>query len=175
MSEEEKIFDIISDAKSSFGKCAKFAGAVTVEIIKNSLEKHGISTSPRDVFIKGLPIEIDLIISKRNVKPTLGILYEPQDVLVVLEVKNRGSFGKETINNIKGNYHRIKQINKKITCVYVTLSERKGFPDRVTRKNTGFYSYTLSWHSGSGKNIIYEYTDDWEKLLEKLNEIIRIG
>ncbi|MCJ7457966.1 MAG: hypothetical protein MUP17_03115 [candidate division Zixibacteria bacterium] len=173
--EDKEILKQISDEKNNFGTCAKFAGAVTVEIIKEALEKHGISTSPRDVFIKGIPIEIDLLIPKRGVLPKHGILYEPQDVLVVLEIKNRGSFGKETINNIKGNYHRIKQINKKITCVYVTLSERKGFPDRVTRKNTGFYSYTLFWHSGSGKNFKNDPTDDWQKLLEKLNEIIQRG
>ena len=173
--EDKEILKQISDEKNNFGTCAKFAGAVTVEIIKNSLENHGISTSPRDVFIKGIPIEIDLLIPKRGVLPKHGILYEPQDVLVVLEIKNRGSFGQTTIDNIKRNFRKIHKENKKIYCAYLTLSERKGFRDAVTRENAGCDSYTLFWHSGSGKNFKNDPTDDWQKLLEKLNEIIQRG
>lgn len=171
---EREIFETISNVKKDFGlKCAKFTGAVTVEIIKIALEKHGILTSPRDVFIRGLPIEIDLLIPKRDVVPEHGILYELQDVLTVLEIKNYGSFGKSTINSIKKNFQRISQFNKEIYCAYVTLAERKGYKWAISRENTGFPSYTLFWHYGSGKNFKIEPTGDWKKLLDDVNKIIQ--
>lgn len=171
---DSEIFEAISNAKKDFGlKCAKFAGTVTVEIVKSAFEKHGILTSPRDVFIKGLPIEIDLLIPKRDVIPTHGVLYEPRDVLIVLEIKNYGSFGESTINNIKKSFQRITQLNKEIYCAYVTLTERKGYKWAIFRENTGFPSYTLFWHYGSGKNFKIEPTGDWKKLLDDINRIVR--
>lgn len=172
--EERKIFETISNVKKNFGaKCAKFAGAITVEIIKYAFENHGILTSPREVFIKGLPIEVDLLIPKRGVVPEHGILYKPQDVLVVLEIKNYGSFGESTINSIKKNFGLISQLNKEIYCAYVTLTERKEYKWAISRENIGFPSYTLFWHYGSGKNFKIEPTGDWKKLLDDINKIIK--
>lgn len=172
--EDREIFETISNAKKDFGiKCAKFAGTVTVEVIKLALEKHGILTSPRDVFIKGLPIEIDLLISTREAVPEHSILYEPQDVLLVLEIKNYGSFGESTISSIKKNFQRIRQLNKEICCAYITLVERKGYKWAISRENTGFPSYTLFWHHGSGRNFKIELTGDWKKLLDDINKIIQ--
>jgi len=170
--EDEEAFNLVSNAKNSFGvKCAKFAGALTVEIIKHHLENHGIYVSPRDVFIKGIPIEIDLLIPKKGITPEYGILYEPQDVLAVLEVKNYGAFGEATVNRIKSNFHRIHRINKKLYCAYVTLMERKGYKWAITSDNVNFPSYTLFWHSGSGKNFKIESSGDWKKLLDDINRM----
>jgi hypothetical protein len=47
------------DACDAFGKCGKFAGAATVEVVKQALADEGLPTSVRDVFIKGLPVEWD--------------------------------------------------------------------------------------------------------------------
>ena len=41
--------------------CRKFSGHVAVEIMKQVLAEKGIETSARDVFIRGLPIEWDLL------------------------------------------------------------------------------------------------------------------
>ncbi len=169
---EHKMFETISSAKKDFGiKCTKFVGAITVETIKRALENHNIFTSPRDVFIKGIPIEIDLLIHKRGVVPDNGILYKSQDVISVLEIKNLGSFGETTVNNIKKNFQRIKQLNNKIYCIYVTLTERKGYRWAISEENIGFPSYTLFWHYGSGKNYKIEPTGDWKKLLEDINKL----
>jgi|HubBroStandDraft_6_1064221.scaffolds.fasta_scaffold668781_2 hypothetical protein len=46
----------------AFGKCGKFAGAATVEILKQALADEGLPTSVRDVFIKGLPVEWDIVV-----------------------------------------------------------------------------------------------------------------
>lgn len=168
------MFQVISNAKKNFGsRCRKFAGTITVEIIKGALEKHGILASPRDVFIKGLPIEIDLLVPKRDIAPEHGILYDPQDVLAVLEIKNYGSFGESTINTIKKSFQRINQLNKEIYCAYVTLTERKDYKWAISRENIGFPSYTLFWHYGSGKNFKIEPSGDWEKLVDDINRIVR--
>lgn len=100
--DDYNIFEMISKAKKDFGvKCAKFTGAVTVEVIKYALEKHGIFTSPRDVFIKNLPIEIDLLIPKTGAVPEYDAIYDPNDVLVVLEIKNYGSFGEKPLTMLR--------------------------------------------------------------------------
>jgi hypothetical protein len=62
----EEIVTEIRDATEQFGKCGKFGGAATVEIVKHGLSKEGISTSARDVFIKGVPLEIDLLVPRRG-------------------------------------------------------------------------------------------------------------
>jgi hypothetical protein len=58
----------------------KFSGAMTAELMKRVLVKEGIPTSPRDVFIRGTPLQIDLIVPYRGEEPTLGLLYEPRQV-----------------------------------------------------------------------------------------------
>lgn len=99
------LLDQINRAKEDFGtKCSKYAGAITVEFIRRALREHGISASPRDVFIKGVPIEIDLLIPKASTSPENGILYRPEDVLIALEIKNSGAFGEATIRRIKNNF-----------------------------------------------------------------------
>ncbi len=168
-----EMFNLVKDARDNFGiKCAKYTGALTVEVIKNELEKQGIRTSPRDAFIKGLNIEIDLIIPRKGVEPKHGVHYQPQDVLAVLEIKNAGSFGEQTIRTVKNNFQRVHGLNNKIYCAYVTLSERASYPWAVTDANLGFPAFTLTWHSGSGKKFTVTPTGDWDKLIEKLREIV---
>ena len=48
----------------AFGKCGKFAGAATVEIIKKALADEALPASVRDVFIQGLPVEWDLVVPR---------------------------------------------------------------------------------------------------------------
>jgi len=102
----EELLKEIEKAQETFGKgrYAKFSGAVTIELIRKALLSHGINTSYRDVFIKGIPLEIDLLIALPGTIPEHALLYKPEDVLVVFEIKNAGSFGDENINRIKSNY-----------------------------------------------------------------------
>jgi hypothetical protein len=58
---------------------------LTVELIRDELKRAGLRISARDVFIKNVPVEIDLLIPKAEAKPEHGILYNPEDVLVVFE------------------------------------------------------------------------------------------
>jgi hypothetical protein len=166
------LLDQINRAKEDFGiKCSKYAGAITVEFVSRALRGHGISASPRDVFIKGVPIEIDLLIPRAGTSPENGILYRPKDVLIALEIKNSGAFGEETIRRIRKNFMTIQQHNEQIRCFYVTLAERKGYKWAVTEDNLGFPAYTLFWHSGSSKNRKYEPSGDLQGLINDISSV----
>jgi len=164
----EEIERIYNKAYPEF--CKKFSGALTVELIRDHLKREGIPVSPRDVFIKGLPLEIDLIIPRQNIRPAYNLLYKPENVVAVLEIKYRGAFGSQALENIKANFQRIRQFGKHIRCIYVTVIETRGYRWAVTRKNLGFPAYTLFWYSN--KNQEYTQSNDWENLTAYLTQAI---
>lgn len=170
---ERELLKEIEKAQEIFSKnrYAKFSGNVTVELFKYALLLNGITTSPRDVFIRGLPLEIDLLIARAGTTPKYSLLYEPEDVLIVFEIKNAGSFGDETIKRIRHNYLKIKKCNPNISCFYVTIHERDNFKWKITEENTGFFAYSLFWYSSSGKNKIP--SGEWNKLIDKINDILK--
>jgi hypothetical protein len=172
MDEQELLIEI-EKAQGIFSKnrYPKFSGTITVELFKYALSLKRIVTSPRDVFIRGLPLEIDLLIARAGTIPKYSLLYEPEDVLMAFEIKNAGSFGDKTINTIKNNYHKIMKCNPKISCIYVTIHERDNFRWRITEENTDFLPYTLFWYSSSGKNK--KSSGDWNKLIDKINDNLR--
>jgi hypothetical protein len=170
---EHELLELVNAAKKNFrAKCPKYSGAVSVELIRHALKKHGIEASSRDVFIKDVPVEIDFIISKSESVPEHGTLYQPEDVLAAFEIKNTGSFGQSTIDNTKRCFSLIKQSNPKIFCAYVTLSERKNFRWAVSEENLGSPAYTLFWHSGSRLKLRHEPSGDWQRLINDLRKII---
>lgn len=165
----------IDSAKKNFGAtCSKYSGAITVEFVRLGLLEHRISVSPRDVYIKGVPIEIDLLVPKAVVIPEHHLLYHPEDVLVVFEIKNHGTFGEKTVEGIRRNFETIQKYNKKIHCWYVTLLERKGYKWAITKNTLSFSSYTLFWYSGSGRNHKVEPTGDWARLITDLYSVCQV-
>lgn len=169
-----ELLNAINSAMQSFGPaCAKYCGAVTTEIIRKEMESNGINVSARDVFIRGMPIEIDLIIYKKGITSENNILYEPKDVLVAIEVKNTGSFGQKTIDTIRQNREYILKANRKIKYCYLTLAERKGFKWAISKANSGCESYTLFWHRVSGSNRVDESTGDWSRFLGDMQKYQR--
>lgn len=173
--EDREIIYLINQAKDNFGpKCKKFSGSLTVEIIRQKLENHGICVSPRDVFIRGLGVEIDFLIPIKKVNPEYSILYEPLDVLVVFEIKNRSLFEKADVDRIRDKFQKIICINDKIKSAYVTLIEWEDyFKKVVTSENLGFPVYTLFWDKGSGKNYKRDSTSDWKKLLGDIKRWVK--
>lgn len=144
-----EVLEKILRATEEFGiKCKKFSGAITAELIREALLVEGFNISERDVFIDGIPIEIDLLITQKDSSPKNQIRYNPNDVLVALEIKSRGSFGKNSTRSILNNFEIIKQTQKTIQCIYITLSERKNYKWRATEENINAPVYTLFWHSG---------------------------
>ena len=170
---EEKILETVSRATEEFGiKCKKFSGAITVELIREALLEEGFSVSERDVFINGIPIEVDLLIAQKDISPVNRIQYKPEDVLVVFEIKGRGTFGENSIKSIFNNFKIIKQNKESIHCIYVTLSDRKSYKWKATAKNINAPVYTLFWNSGPENSMKFNPTGDWKRLIKDLFNIV---
>jgi hypothetical protein len=152
--------------------CKKYCGAVTTELLKVALQLHGIETSPRDVFIENVPVELDLLIPRRGAPPRHGILYRAEDVLMAFEVKYHGSFGERTIEKTNKDFQLVSAKNAQIRCAYVTLLERRTYKWRVTKENLGFPAYTLFWYRGSSESSRqYEASGDFDALLNEIREV----
>jgi hypothetical protein len=165
--EEEQIFEEVEKAKASFGiVCNKFSGALTVEVIRQHLEKHGFCVSSRDVFIKGVNSELDILVVKKPAAPKHGIIYEPSDVVCALEIKNHGAFGEKTTLDLKETFREIKSKNPGILCCYVTLLERETYKNKVTSEKLGYPAYTVFYYKGKNRWA----TGDWTKFLEELRK-----
>lgn len=142
-----------------FGKCNKFAGAATTEIMKEALASEGIPTSVRDVFIESLPIEWDIVVPRRGAAPTLnGLLYKCVDVACALEIKLSGLHSQDDVPRMSRNFQRAKALG--ISCAYVTIGERENYRYRATAENLGFPVFTLMWH---GKTPVD--TKEWESMI----------
>jgi hypothetical protein len=164
----EEIVTQIWDATEQFGKCGKFGGAATVEIVRQGLKEEGIPTSGRDVFIQGVPVEIDLIVPRRGAKPSLGgILYEPSQVAVALEIKKSGCYGKKSLTSIRDNFKLLAA--KGVCCVYLTLEERKTYRYKATTANLAARCFTLHWHQPDSEP--FNATKDWDRLLTFLRRM----
>ena len=132
----------------------------------------GETTSARDVFIRGTPLDVDVIVPHRGERPTLGILYDPAQVAVALEIKKMGSFGKGTLQAIRTNFNQLHDLG--VSCAYVALEERKTFRWRATQENIGgFPCFTLAWHKSHDGPL--QDTEDWNRLLEFIQESISAG
>jgi len=159
------------ELKKNFGvKCSKFSGAMTIELLRTALKEEGIPTSARDVFVQGIPLEIDLIIPRGQQEPLLDLLYEPHQVSSVLEVKSMGSFGEKTLSKIRKDFTRFFKAG--ISCAYVTFEERQSYKWAASSERLGnFPCFTLAWHKASEGPI--EPTGDWDRLVTFLRERIR--
>ena len=172
MTGEEIVKQARNASKGFQLKSRKFSGAMTAELMKRVLAEEGILTSARDVFIRGIPLEIDLIVPHRGQEPTLGLLYEPQQVAAALEIKKMGSFGEQTLQTIRKNFNQLRDL--KVPCAYVTLEERHSYRHRATEENLGgFPCFTLAWHKVTDGPL--EETQDWDRLLAFIRNCISVG
>ncbi len=172
LADEEKLRRTIYAAKHGFGtKCHKYAGALTVECLRLAFKDHGIPTSHRDVFIKGVPVEIDIIVPKATASPEYDICYEANDVLAALEVKSYGAFGKGTAERIRVCFKEIQRCNPGIWCAYITLTERQNYKYAVNCDDLGFPAFTVFWHSGSETDTHFTPTGQWSQLISELKKL----
>ncbi len=155
-------------------KCTKFVGAITIELLRKEFINLGLNASNRDVFIEGVPNELDLLIAKKDVSPQENLVYRPADVFAVLEVKFRGSYGGLSITKIKNVFDSIKEVNQRIDCLYVSVSENRRYKYRATRENLGYACYELLTRDTNLekalKNNRIEPTGDWQKLTKRLHD-----
>ena len=170
--EEHEILRRFEKIKRDFGaKCKKLSGSVTIELLREAFSKQGVEVSDRDVYIRGVPIEIDLVFPVRRVKPISGLIYEPEDVLAAFEIKTIGCFGKKSIDSVRNCFHRIQSANPKIYCAYISLSERAGYKWAARPENVGADTFTLFWHDGKSLDRIYTPSGDWTRLIRKLKKL----
>ncbi len=153
----------------------KFIGAITVELLRKELMKKGFNVSNRDVFIDGVSNELDLLVLKNRERAKENLLYNSKQVIIVFEIKFRGIFSEEDIKNINKVFNSVKKIDKKIKCVYLTISEnvRHRFyseekklgdsPCFLFKRNTGL--------ERAIKRNELKITGDWDKLIKLLNKI----
>lgn len=172
--DEYDLLRCVTAAKAEFGaKCSKYAGAVTTEVLKKVLQGHGIPTSARDVFIEGVPVEIDLIVPKARAVPRNGILYPAEEVLVALEVKNSGAFGEATSKRTRAAFELIRSRDPRIQCAYITVTERRGYKWAVIEESLGFPVYTFFWYRGSQEKLCRnDASGDFCKLVNSLRAAI---
>lgn len=160
------IWEIYSKAFEEIS-CPKFCGAFTAEEIRKQLKSHNLPVSRQDVFIRNVPIQIDLLIHRPRASVRYhGLMYEPDDVLAVLEIKYRGTFSADAIGRIHDNFQTIQRANTAIACFYLTVVETRGYKNAVTSQKLGYPAYTLYWYGKGG----YKKTNDWDKLVMKLKK-----
>jgi hypothetical protein len=171
--DEHAIIESAYREKQRFGvKCTKLAGAVTVEALRRALKTHGFATSERDVFIRGVPIEVDLLIPRPDAVAENGLVYEPEDVLVVFEVKHSGVYSRDGRKGILACFTRIQDASPAVRCAYVTLIERRGYKWALTQEQCGDgqRSFTLFWRGSSEEPSTFQASGDWETLLVFLRD-----
>lgn len=169
---EQELFSLLKQGKQALGvQSKKFTGALVIEILRRAFEELGIGASRPNVYLKGLPFEVDLIIPRRGANVEFEILYSPADVLAVLEIKTSGLFSKEDSSRIGSVFRAVQSINPSIFCAYVTISERQSYKYKATEEKLGFPVYTLAWHHGPDEDRKYESTGDFSRLIGKLASV----
>jgi hypothetical protein len=144
--------------------CNKFEGHLAVEILKQAIAGEGITTSSRDVFIKGVPVEWDLVVPRDGAAPEFnGLLYEPAQVRFAVEVKLSGICGGlKTIHGIRKNFAKARDAG--VPCVYISFCDRQH--QAATTEKLGWPAFNLTWSLGPEHR---EEAGDWPRLLNLLS------
>lgn len=126
--------------QGDFEKSKKLHGAITTEVVRQKLfqwlEQHHVdaSVSSQNVYIAGSPYEYDLLIVRTNAEAFLNVLYQPKDVLAVIECKSSGLFnvGQDT-TCIANAVNCAVNLNSQLRFGYLTLWER--IPSKAFKRN----------------------------------------
>jgi hypothetical protein len=150
------------------GRGKKLRGALTAEAFRRCLAGENIPVSPRDVFIRGLPVELDLIVPKVGAPPPdHNVLYGAQDVAAVLEVKFNGVFDRKANDAIRSVFTQVRNLCGDVECIYVTVTESKSYKHAIVGECERFQfpAYTLFWTSGGG--IYEENSGAWVQFVSR--------
>ncbi len=153
----------------------KFIGALAIELIIKELKKEGFNLSNRDVFIFGSHNELDLVVLKKKQRARENLLYYPDQVFAVFEIKFNGIFTKNDISRVKKAFRSIKKLDKRIKCLYLAISENSNFVYYREEKKLGDKSFFLFLRNGSLEDAIkrgrIHKTDDWNRLVKILSKV----
>ncbi|MCQ4022489.1 MULTISPECIES: hypothetical protein [unclassified Ruminococcus] len=141
----------------------KLRGAIAVELLKQELTKYFLNnnepfkTSSVNSYIAGSKYEYDLLIVKEDAAPYLGLVYQPKDVIAVIESKAGGLFDVDkNTSSIALAVNRALGINSNIKFGYITMSEN------VPVKN----------YNKNGKPTVRHWDLTKKYLREKINEYV---
>jgi len=169
MKKELKLLNKIMKFREEM-RATKFIGALTTELLRKELIREGFNVSNRDVFIRGIPYELDLVILKKRARAQENLLYDSNQVLAVLEIKFRGIYSRDGVENIKRVFSSIKKVNKKIKCIYLTVSENTNYKYYPDEQKLGDFSFLLLERKTNLERAIEKrklrITGDWNKLLK---------
>ena len=149
----------------------KFTGALTIEIVRDQLIRIGLPVSSRDIYIQGHSSEFDLAVVRDNAEPMYGILYEPEDVAAIIEVKYSGVYSKEAPETIKQLFDRVHKRNPHIVCVYLSVCENPSIKYRIMPNTLGHPAFTLYWVNWSDK--ILKTGDSFDSFAAKLRDALQ--
>lgn len=169
------IYEEVESARQEFPGVArrrmtKVTGSLCVEVIRKYLAESGIPVSSRDAFIAGVPIENDLIIPRLSSQPEYGVIYKPEDVAAVLEIKYSGAYSRDVAPDLHKQFGRIVSTCPNARCAYVTVCENERFKWKVTTEKLGFKAFTLYWVNREGR--VEKLGDSWESLVQFLREAL---
>lgn len=174
METERRILNKIMGMRQTT-KSTKFVGALTTELFRKEFVKLGLSVSNRDIFIEGIPNELDLLIAKTGKNPEENLVYTSSDVLAVLEIKFRGSYGKSSLERIKKVFDAVKKANKRIEYLFVSVSENKNYKYRATKEGLGCDCFELFTRSTNLESALRKKqlkpTGDWQRLVTRLRRL----
>jgi len=131
-------------AACELADCNKFEGHLAVEILRQALADEGIAASARDVFIQGVPVEWDLLVPRVGASPSFnGLLYEPTEAKVAIEVKLSGLCGTKAtaLSTIRGKFEHAQAAG--VHCVYIAFCDRQS--GCATDESLGFPCFNLTW------------------------------
>jgi len=163
-----------SESFSSFPprRRTKVTGALAVEVIRHHLELEGIPVSRRDVFLAGMPFEIDLLVPGHNARPMFELVYAPEQVAAVLEIKYSGIYSRDEVQKLKGQFDAITRHHSHIRCHFVTVFENKDFKYQATQLSLGYPVHTLHWTNR--RRDSFERTDGWGTLVTELRILSKV-
>jgi len=142
----------------------QFSGAVVVNLIKKVVSELGFSTSEKDVFIRGIPIEIDFLIVKPRTFPDYGILWKAEDVIAAFEMKKSGIISREGRIKVNSDFHRIKNYYPDIRLFYVTFSETRDKLEDIQRSDDSFTFFIR-------RNGKFSVTGDFERFIKIIRQL----
>jgi hypothetical protein len=163
--------EAIQNGPKNKRRCTKLSGAATTDALRLGLRTHGIRTSERDVYVKGMSTEIDLIVPRMACDTCGRTVYDAAEVLVAFEVKKRGISDKGGLTKIRCDFSAYSAACGGAKCMYVTLTETP-WTGRATFENLGHPAYTLFFEKGSGRKLRFDSTGDWERLLCDLHSLV---
>lgn len=142
----------------------QFSGAVCVNLLREVIKENGLTTSEKDVFIKDVPIEIDLLIVKHGSKPLYGLLWNPEDVIAAFEVKKSGLISEYGKTKTNSDFSRIKTYHPHIHLFFITISEIRSKLASIEKSDDSFTFFIR-------RNGKYSETGDYDRLLDVLRAI----